>query len=181
VEIAGALFGVAFVVLTIRQSIWCWPIGLLNCAMYVIVFGQAKLYSDAVLQLIYVVMSLYGWYHWLYPSGKREELPVTRVGATEAGALVVFCLVGTALWGTAMHRLTDAAFPYLDTATMTASLAAQWLLTRKRLENWVVWIGADLVMIGIYIAKGLIATSILYVIFTVLAVSGLWSWWKELR
>ena len=65
VEIVGALFGVAFVILTIRQSVWCWPVGLVNCAMYIVVFAQAKLYSDAVLQVIFIVMSLYGWYHWL--------------------------------------------------------------------------------------------------------------------
>ena len=80
-----------------------------------------------------------------------------------------------------MHRLTDASFPYLDTGTMMASLVAQWLLTHKRLENWIVWIAADVVMIGIYLAKGLIATSILYVLFTGLAIGGLWSWRKEVR
>ncbi len=183
IEIAGAITGVACVALTVRQSVWCWPIGLANSALYLWVFSSARLYSDAVLQGFYFLMSVYGWYHWLYPSGDgaRAELPITRASARELLTLAALGSAGTLAWGSGLAKWTDAAFPYLDTATMMASLAAQWLLTRKRIENWYIWIVADLVMIGIYYAKALYPTTLLYLVFTGLAVSGLVTWRRDLK
>ena len=180
IEIAAVVFGVISVVLFVRQNIWAWPTGVVNVGLYIVVFYRAKLYADMGLQVVYVVVSLYGWYQWLHPGAGRRELPVTRVSLRE-GALLAAATLATG--GFMAHNLathTDAALPYWDSATVAVSLAAQWLLTRKKLENWILWIVADLVMIGIYLAKALVLTAGLYVVFTVLAILGLRAWRKSL-
>lgn len=175
-EIAAAVFGVISVVLFVREHVWAWPTGIVNVGLYIVVFYRAKLYADMGLQVVYVVVSLYGWYQWLHPGEGRKELPVSRVSLGEG---VILGLATLATGGFMAHTLathTDAALPYWDSATVAVSLAAQWLMTRKKIENWVLWIAADLVMIGIYLVKALILTAGLYAIFTVLAILGLRAW-----
>lgn len=179
-EIAAALFGVISVTLFVRQNVWAWPTGVVNVGLYTLVFYRAKLYADMGLQVVYVVVSLYGWYQWLHPGQGREELPVTRVSPREG--ILLGLATGAGGWFMA-HTLathTDAALPYWDSATVAMSLCAQWLLTRKKIENWALWIVADVVMVGIYLAKALVLTAGLYVVFTVLAVLGLRSWARSL-
>jgi nicotinamide mononucleotide transporter len=175
-EAWGVTFGIVAVWLMVRQNVWAWPIGIVNVAIYIVVFLRAKLYADMTLQGIYVVLSVYGWYHWLHPGPDRPELPVGRISRLEAALLTLVTAVAAPSLGWFLAARTDAALPYWDAGTFVTSLAAQWLQTRKILENWYVWIGTDLVMIGMYVAKRLYPTVGLYAVFTALAVAGLVSW-----
>lgn len=180
-EIAAAVFGVISVVLFVREHVWAWPTGIVNVGLYIVVFYRAKLYADMGLQVVYVVVSLYGWYQWLHPGEGRKELPVTRVSFREGAILGLATLATGGFMAHTLATHTDAALPYWDSATVAVSLAAQWLMTRKKIENWVLWIAADLVMIGIYLVKALILTAGLYAIFTVLAILGLRAWRKSME
>jgi nicotinamide mononucleotide transporter len=180
IEIAGVAFALASVVLTVRQHIACWPTGIVNALLFMVMFWGAKLYADVVLQLVYVVLSIYGWWYWLSPTD-TGHVPITRVRPVEAGALALVWALVTVTWGTALSRYTDAALPYWDSCTVAMSLVAQWLLSRKILENWIVWITADVLMVGIYYAKELYLTSALYLLFTGLATAGLVQWWRKTR
>lgn len=180
IEIAGAVLGVICVVLFVRQNVWAWPTGIVNVGLYIVVFYRAKLYADMGLQVVYVVVSLYGWYQWLHPGEGRRELPVTRVSLREGVILGLVTLATGAFMAHTLATHTDAALPYWDSATVAVSLAAQWLMTRKKLENWMLWIGADLVMIGIYLVKALHPTAALYAVYTVLAILGLRTWRKSM-
>jgi nicotinamide mononucleotide transporter len=180
IEVWAVFFGVAGVALTIRQNVWCWPVGLVNLGLSLVVFYQAKLYSDTALQLVYVALSLYGWYHWLHPGMGRRELPVSRISAREAALLLALGTAFALALGSFLRYRTDAALPFWDAGTTAASLAAQWLQTRKIIENWHIWIVADVVYVGMYVVKGLWPMAGLYLLFVILAVLGLRAWARSL-
>ena len=176
-EIIGTVLGVIGVWLMIRQIIWGWPVGLVQVAVYAWVFFDAKLYSDAILQVAFFLIQAYGWWHWWQGRTPVHELPVTRLEpAASAGAIAAGAVLAVA-WGTLMHRTTDAALPYWDAFILVFSLLAQWLQTRKKLENWPAWIVVNTVAIGVYWAKDLRLTTGLYVIFWLMALWG----WREWR
>lgn len=181
IEAIAVVFGLICVWLTIRQNIWCWPTGLIQVALYIVIFYRVKLYSDLILHVIYVVMQLYGWHHWLNGGGNRNALAITVLGIHARLVWPVIALLGTLGWGYFMATFTNAAVPYGDAFTTIASLIAQWLMARKRLESWFFWISVDVVAIGIYWHKGLQLTSGLYAIFLVLATLGWFTWRKSLR
>lgn len=178
-EVIGTVLGVVGVGLMIRQNLWGWPVGLAQVAVYTWVFYDAKLYSDAILQVCFFAIQGYGWWHWLRGkhTAARSELPVTRTGPTSVAGLAGLGAVGTAAWGTYMHRTTDAALPFWDAFILVFSLIAQWLQARKKLENWAGWVVVNTVAVGVYWAKDLRLTAGLYVIFWLMALWG----WREWR
>jgi nicotinamide mononucleotide transporter len=176
-EAVAVVFGAAAVALTIRQSLWCWPLGLVQVALYVYVFYQARLYSDMVLHVIYVMLQVYGWYRWR--TGERgNALPVSYLSLTERAGWAMAIALAAYVWGEAMVRYTDAAAPRADAFIAAASLAAQYLLAIKKLENWILWIVVDVVAISVYWGRDLRLTAGLYGVFLGLCVLGLIEWRK---
>ena len=180
-EIAGTILGVVGVGLMIRQSIWGWPVGLVQVSLYVWIFFEARLYSDSILQLIFIGLQSYGWWHWHRarrdPARVAPELPVTRLSVPAAVTLGLGGLVVTAGWGEFMRRTTDAALPHWDAFILIFSVTAQWLQARKILECWLGWIIVNVVAVGVYWTKDLHLTAGLYVVFLGLAVWG-WRAWR---
>jgi nicotinamide mononucleotide transporter len=189
IEAIAVIFGLLCVGLTIRQNIWCWPTGLVQVLLYIVIFYQVKLYSDLLLHVVYVGLQLYGWHHWRtggQPQNQSQaqqpsrpdvtKLAVTQLGDRPLAGWIFVTLVATALWGWGMGSLTDATLPYWDAFTTVASLSAQWLMTRKRLESWLFWIAVDVVAIAIYFHKSLWLTSGLYGVFLVMAIAGYRAW-----
>ncbi len=181
IELTATIFGALCVWLTIRQNILCWPTGLVQVVLYIVVFYQAKLYSDMLLHVIYVFLQLYGWYAWLYGGKEQSRLSVTTLPTVRLLIWGIVILVGTVGLGYSMGYYTDAALPYPDAFTTVASLVAQWLLARKKLESWYFWIAVDVVAIGVYFLKGLYFTTGLYTLFLVLATMGFFAWRKSFR
>ncbi|HLG34977.1 MAG TPA: nicotinamide riboside transporter PnuC [Bacteroidia bacterium] len=180
IEIAGTVFGIAGVWLTIRQNIFCFPAGIINVALYAYLFFKSKLYADAGLQIIYIALLVYGWMQWKEKT-EDKKLQVTR---SDNAALILFAIIGigaTVLLGTFLYSKTDASLPYLDALTTVMSLIAQWLIAKKKIENWLIWIMADVIYVGMYIYKSLYLTSGLYFIFILLAVLGYMEWKKSLK
>lgn len=180
IEIVAVCFGVACVWLTIRQNIWCWPTGLVQVVLFIWIFYQAKLYSDVMLHVVYVVLGFYGWWYWLHGGREAKQPPVTRLPSKHLVLWIMLGAAGTAALGGAMARYTDAALPYWDAATTVLSLVAQYLLARKVLENWEFWIVVDVIAVGVYLTKELYLTSGLYAVFLILAVIGLITWMRNL-
>lgn len=178
VEIVAAGFGAVAVALNVRQHIWCWPAGLVQVALYVWVFWEAKLYSDVVLHVIYVGLQLYGWHHWLHGGADRGPLRTSALGVARTAAWSGAALAGTAAWGWAMASYTDAAVPYPDAFILAASLVAQWLMVGKKVESWIFWIAVDLVAVWVYWQKSLYPTVALYAAFLLMAVIG-WRTWRR--
>jgi nicotinamide mononucleotide transporter len=179
-ELFAALIGAISVWLSVRQNIWSWPTAIINVVLYAIVFYEAKLYADMGLQVIYAILSIYGWYEWLYGGEGRTELHVSRTGARLGALLALIAAAGSAVLGVFLHRATDAALPFMDSFLSSTSLVAQWMMTKKLLENWLVWIGVDVLYVGMFIFKGLFLTAGLYAVFLALAVKGYIDWRRSM-
>ena len=175
----AAVFGVISVYLSTRQNIWSWPTAIVNVGLYTIVFYQGRLYGQMALQPIYLVLSAYGWYQWLHGGAQRTELRVSRASPR---LLATVGVLNLAAWIAlaAILRRTDAVLPWLDALLTTTSLVAQWMMTRKILENWVLWIAVDLVYVPMFISQGLYATAMLYAAFLVLALRGVVEWRRSI-
>ena len=177
-ELAAAVVGAVSVWCSTRQSIWSWPTGIVNVLMYVWVFFCARLYADMGLQVVYAGISVYGWWHWLHGGARGTELPVSRMPARYRLPLAAGVVAAAVLVGAGLHRATDASLPWADAALTAASLAAQWMLSRKYVENWLVWIAADVAYVAMFAYKRLWCTAVLYAVFLVLAVAG-WRAWRR--
>ena len=181
IQWVAAIAGAVSVYLSARENIWSWPTAIVNVGLYIIVFFQSGLYSDMGLQVIYLVLSIYGWYQWLYGGAGRTQLKVARATSREWVISSAIAFVFWLILGRVTSRLPGVALPYLDSGLATVSLVAQWMMTRKIIENWVLWIVADLVYVPMYVYKGLNVTAALYALFLILAVIGLRSWWRSYR
>ena len=179
-EVLAVITGIISVYLSTRENIWSWPTALVNVALYFVVFYETKLYADMGLQAVYFALSLYGWYEWLYGGENRTALHVSRTPRSLGVRLAVIGIACAAMLGTLLARFTDAALPYIDSATTSTSLVAQWMMTRKILENWAVWVAVDVVYIAMFIFKRLYLTAGLYAVFLVLAVMGYVQWKRSL-
>ena len=181
IELVAALLSAWGVWLTARRQPWCWPIGLLSVLAYTWIFVDAKLYSDALLQLAFAILIGYGWYRWLQHMGDDGRVQVAPLPRRQAGLHLVLGTLGALALGAAMHRWTDAALPWLDAALTAFSLVAQWWQARRHIAAWWLWIVVDMIYVGEYVYKSLLITSVLYAGFIVLAAIGLRSWRQASR
>ena len=176
VEMTGALLSAWAVWLTARRRPLCWPIGLLSVLVYVDIFVEAKLYSDALLQVAFAGLIVYGWVRWVKNLDASSRVRVAPLPRRHAVMHLLVGVLGALALGFAMHRWTDAALPWLDAALTSFSLVAQWWQDRRHTAAWWLWIIVDVIYVGEYIYKHLLITSVLYAAFIVLAAIGLRSW-----
>lgn len=180
-EILATLLGATNIVLIVRRSIWNYPFALAMVSLYAVIFFEAKLYSDAGLQIFFFLVNLYGW--WAWSRNRAEEGKIVVRHLTRAG--LAGWIAGSAAailgWGAMMARLTDASYPWWDGAVAMLSVAAQILMTRRYLENWHWWIVVNAVSIPLYLRKDLDLTAGLYGLFLILALWGLIEWRRAER
>lgn len=169
-------FGVAYAVLAIRESPWCWFAGMVNVTIYAAVFAHARIYGSAALQVLYLAFSVYGWHAWRRGGEGGGRLAVSRTPRRWAIGLAVASVAGAVVLGQLFARFTDDALPLLDGATTAVSLAAQWMATRKWLENWLLWIAVDVAYVWMYLTQGLPGTAGLYLVFLGMATLGYRQW-----
>jgi nicotinamide mononucleotide transporter len=174
-EITGFITTLVGIWLTTRRLLICWPVVLAADVIYLVVFYRARLFSDSLLQIFFVAFTLYGWWHWW--RGVREEGEVRVVPLDTRGWIAGLAAgaAGALLLGWLMVRV-GAALPHLDAALTSYSLVASWWQARKHTANWWLWIAVDLVYIGEYLYKHLVATAVLYLLLVILAVMGLYDW-----
>jgi nicotinamide mononucleotide transporter len=178
-EIISALVSLVTIALVVRRSVWNYPFGLVGVLMYLQVFYSAKLYSDALLQIYFFVLQCYGWWNWLQHRDTKglavvETLALRWHLCAWGSAAAVFLALGFY-----MSRYTDAALPWWDASIAGLSVTAQILMSYRKLENWLLWIVANFIAVGVYFSKGLYPTTILYAILLVLAVLGWFEWRKQ--
>lgn len=177
-EQLATVLGLLGVGLTIRQSLWNFPVGLVQVTLSGVVFYQARLYADMKLQVFFFAVLAYGWWHWARPGGNRKVLPVTRLSRGAIAACVGTGLAGTLLWGWYLQARTDAAMPYRDAFIASFSILSQWLQARKKLENWIGWMIVNAAAVAVYWIAGLHWFAVLYLLFFILAVGGHREWLK---
>lgn len=181
IELLGAILGIAYIFFSIRQSILTWPVGLLTSVLYVWVFFVSKLYADMGLQLYYVLISIYGWYEWSHgnQSNKDGELKISRLTVRLGiSLLIVNAFLFLVIWHI-LNNYTDSPVPLADALATSLSIVATWMLARKILEQWLVWIFVDAFSIGLFFYKDLMPTVVLFAVYTIMAVAGYVEWKKE--
>lgn len=174
-QILGFATGAACVLLAARRNVWTYPIGIANNLVFLAVFVPAGLYASAALQIVYLVLGVHGWLRWTRGVEHDREY-VARTPRRVVPWLVVAALAGTAVLTVVLTVFTDSQVALADAATTSASLVAQYMLNRKWIENWWVWIGADVAFVALSIATGLWIIAALYALFVVLCLGGLRSW-----
>ncbi|HZH73780.1 MAG TPA: nicotinamide riboside transporter PnuC [Mariniphaga sp.] len=184
IEISGALLGILYIGFSIRQHIFTWPTGLLTSLLYTIIFFRSGFYADMGLQVYYVVISIYGWYYWLRGGKKNNDedkhAPILRLSKRVLIASLILTAFIYLFIVVILINFTDSTVPYMDSLTTALSITATWMLAKKYIEHWLIWIFVDLVSAGLYIYKNLWPTVILFVVYTVMAYVGYKEWEKEL-
>ncbi|HEY1025297.1 MAG TPA: nicotinamide riboside transporter PnuC [Sphingobacteriaceae bacterium] len=177
VEWAGTISGFACVYLAARQNIWNWPVSIISVVSYCFLFFQYKLYGDAVLQLYFLSTAIYGWYYWLKRKEQHKK-PVVSFSLKKMAIVIAAIVALTGILGSFLDRFTDTDVPYADGFCTAMSFVAQFLMTRKVLQNWILWIIVDICYVPLYLYKDLMLTAILYILFLWLAVIGYLDWKK---
>ena len=192
IEFFGTIFNIWCVWLTARAKVLSWPVGLAGTILYLFLFYQIQLYSDLFEQVFFLITGLWGWWMWLHPrtvaeTDHKQQLKISFNTLKENGVYLVILALGTALLTYITKNLNiwlpqyfpePAAFPFLDAFTTSMSFLAQWLLMKKRIESWMLWIVVDAIGIGLYWAKGVKFVSIEYLLFFFIATFGLIGWIK---
>ncbi len=173
--------GLIYIVLSVRQNALCWPFGIVSVAIWMVVVFEGRLYSDAFLQFIYVVLGFYGWYQWLRGGADNSPLQIRKVDRKLALRLTAIGLITFLPLGYVTENYLGASFPWWDALTTILSLIAQYLLAKKYLENWILWITADAMYIVIYYLKGWTGYSGLMTVYTIMAIIGFIEWLKSYK
>lgn len=174
-EALAAVLGLVYLLLIIRQQVLGWPAAIASAAIYTFVMFDATLYMQSLLQLFYIAMAVYGWWHW-WRGAHGHELPVIHwPWRAHLGPLLLIAALGAGS-GWLLDTETGAAFPYLDATTAWAAVVTTWMVARKVLENWLYWLVIDAVSIGLYAAQGLWLTVGLFCVYLALAVVGYREW-----
>ena len=175
-EVLGFVTGAVSVWLAVRENVWNWPVGIINSATFLVLFWSASLYANASLQIIYVALAVFGWWNWLRGGRAQGQLKVQRTPRSQMFMLAVLTAVGAIVLTEILDRSTDSTVSVWDGLTVALSLTATYMLSRKLLENWLVWIVADLIYVPLYASQQLYLTSMVYFLFLVMCIVGFRRW-----
>lgn len=180
-EWIAAALGLVCVALAVRRNLWTYAFGAASTALIAFVVFDARLYSQALLQVFFVAINAYGFINWRRAQLEQGGVIVKRMTVPEVAAWLASAIVATVVWGMAMGRLTDAAQPLGDAAIAVTSVVAQLLMARRKLENWLLWIAVDIASVPLFLGQDLPVVAALYVLYLVLAVWGLVDWLRAHR
>ena len=181
IEVIGVLTGLACVWLAVRQSVWTWPITIVSASLFLVLFLESRLYANVGLQCFFIALAIYGWYEWIRGGDEGSGLLVSRLTGKTALVLLSIVIAGTVILAIILDSSTDAAELLLDSLATVMSLVAQWMLARKILETWFVWIAADVVFVGLFVSTELYLTVALYLVFMGMCVVGYVQWQRTLQ
>ncbi len=175
-EIFAVIISVIGVGLTIKRTMWCWLFNFFAFVLYAYLFFTFKLYGETILQLFFMLVNFYGFYHWF--KGKQQDHEI-RIEPIAIGAVFIQMLIaalGGLLFGLSLHYFTDAALPMLDSQLAAFSLLATYWTSRKHIATWVLWVFVDIVYVAMFLYKDLFLTAGLYAAFVAMAAFGWWQW-----
>jgi len=182
IEILGVITSLVYLYFSVKQNIWLWPFGIISSAFFIYIFYSNRFYADMSLQGYYLLISIYGWYNWARgkPGTESEKLSVTRIRLLTAFILSIIFILLWLVIAILLNKLTDSDVPWGDALITAGSIIATWMLARKILEHWIVWIVVDAISVGLYLYKDMYPTVFLYFIFTVIAIFGFYRWKKDM-
>ena len=175
-EILGTIVGLVYLYLEYKADIWLWLASIIMPAIYLVVFYDAGLYADTAINIYYLVVAIYGWFSWKYGSSKSKELPISNISPRQIVAMVGIYAVMQVAISLALLHFTDSDVPWFNGLTSALSIVGMWMLARKWIEQWIVWIVVDILSAGLYCHKGLYLTAILYAAYAIIAIFGYRKW-----
>lgn len=189
IELLGVITGLAAVYLAAKNKVINFYIALVNSFLYFLIFYQYQLYSMMLLQVVYFTLSAYGIYSWSHPNKKQEKLGITLLNAKARIIILVAILIAGFLWGTGVihfaelfpENIEKPAYPYIDAVLTMASVVAEVLLTRKKVENWAIWMAVDFSSVILYAVIGIYFTAVLYAVYFVIGTNAFFAWRKEVK
>lgn len=181
IETVGTVLSLIYLYLSIKQKVSLWVFGFLSAIVYAWVFFDSKFYGAMTLQLYYLGVSIYGWISWKKAAaGTGEALPVKNTSGRHGAGLTSLTIIVMAGYYAMLTHLTDSPYPLADAFATALSITATWMLARKRIEHWIVWIVVDVFSVGLYIYYGLYPTALLFVVYTIMAFVG-WREWNKTK
>ena len=180
-EAAAVALGIAYLLLAMRESLWCWYAAFTSTAIFLGLFWSVNLLMESALQVYYLAMAVYGWWQWQHGSRDHGKLAISSWGARQHLPAVGAVLLVSSLSGGLLHLYTEAALPFLDSFTTWGSVLTTWMVARKILENWLYWLVIDSVSIYLYLDRGLYLTALLFAAYLVIALFGYRQWSRHYR
>ncbi|MBT8115053.1 MAG: nicotinamide riboside transporter PnuC [Arenicella sp.] len=175
-EFISVLAGLAYIILAARENIWCWPAALIGTATAIFVFWDVNLFMESALNVYYLIMAMYGWWHWQYGGRDDAKLQISSWNKKHHLLAIAGIMLMTLLSGATLSASTEAALPYADSFTTWSAVLTTWMVARKILENWLYWIVIDTVSIWLYLERGLFLYALLFLAYTIIAVFGYMNW-----
>jgi nicotinamide mononucleotide transporter len=184
-EAVAVILAIAYLLLAVRENILCWLFAFISTAIYTVLFWDVSLLMDSALNVYYMAMAIYGWYQWSHGGTNGDEqahiLAVRSMSGQQHFLVITTIAILSLVSGYLLAEHSTAAWPYVDSFTTWASVITTYLVTRKYLQNWLYWIVIDMVSVPLYIDRGLNLTALLFIVYTVVAVIGYFSWRDHLR
>lgn len=181
-ELAAVVFAIAYLLLALKQSLWCWYAALASSTIYLFLFWDVNLLMESALQIYYVAMAVFGWYQWKYrvKPDSNDEISGIHCWTITQHLLAIGSVVLLSVFsGYFLSNHTSAALPYLDSFTTWGAVLTTWMVTRKVLENWIYWIVIDSLSIYLCIDRGLYLTALLLTAYLVICVYGWQQWYRQ--
>ena len=182
-ELIGTFIGLIYLWLEYRASIYLWIVSIIMPAIYIFIYYEAGLYADFGINIYYLGAAVYGWFIWKYGNKTKEqkELPITSMPKRNWLKLFIVFIIAQFVIAWALINFNDSNVPCWDAFTTALSIIGMWMLARKYLEQWWIWIVVDIVCVGLYIYKELYFTSGLYALYAIIAISGWWNWKRLMK
>jgi len=186
-EVAAVILAITYLLLAVRENVWCWLFAFLSTAIYTVLFRDVSLLMDSALNVYYMAMAVFGWYQWTRggtgsSAGSNDAshtLAIQLLSKQQHGLIIISILLLSIVSGYLLSEYSGAAWPYVDSFTTWASVITTYLITRKYLQNWLYWIVIDAVSVPLYIERGLGLTAMLFVLYIIIAVIGYFNWRKH--
>jgi nicotinamide mononucleotide transporter len=179
-EVVAVVFGILSVWFARKENIWVYPTGIINVLIYVYLCYFAGLYADMGINAFYFVMSVFGWYNWSRRDENLHHVPISSLSIKGWSFFILLTAVAFGIIYYVLTEFTDSTVPVFDSFTTALFIAGMWLMALKKIENWLFWILGDLLVIPLFAMKGLVFTSVQYIVFLVLAILGYIEWRKRL-
>ena len=180
-EACAVVLGVAYLLLAMKESLWCWYAAFISTAIFLVLFWDVDLLMESALQVYYLGMAVYGWWQWQHGSEGKAELAISSWGTRQHVIALLLVLLASAASGTLLQQFTGAALPYLDSFTTWGSIVTTWMVARKILENWLYWLVIDSVSIYLYLERELYLTAMLFAVYLVIVLFGYRKWLLHYR
>jgi len=180
-EVVAVVLGIAYLLLAMRESLWCWYAAFISTTIFLVLFWRVGLLMESALQVYYLAMALYGWWQWQHGGDGQEELAISRWGGRQHITALLAVLLASAASGALLTAYTGAALPYVDSFTTWGSILTTWMVARKILENWLYWLVIDSISIYLYLDRALYLTALLFAVYLVIVLFGYRKWLLHYR